>query len=188
MTIWEILLLALALSADAFAVSVCNGLTAGGSKKMNFIMAGSFGLAQALFPLIGLALGTAFLSLIAKFDHWIAFGLLLVLGAKMLFDAKKGDGECEIGQLTYKTVAVQAVATAIDALAAGIGFAALQVEPFSTVAIIGAVTFAVSLAGVFAARKLAQKSKRICGISRVAGGLILIGIGVKILIQHLCAA
>ncbi len=181
MRYWEILILALGLAMDAFAVSVLNGLTANPSVKQNFAMAGSYGIAQMVFPLIGLLLGTAFYNLISGIDHWIAFALLSALGVKMLVDARKNPDACEV-KLTAKIVFIQAVATAIDALAVGIGLAAMTDNIPLTVATIGVVTFLLSLAGSFGGKLL---GKRICCGARILGGLILVAIGAKIFIEHL---
>jgi len=178
---WEVFLLAVGLAMDAFAVSILNGLTAKPTIKQNFAMAGAFGVAQMLFPLIGLLLGAAFYNLISNIDHWIALMLLAVLGIKMLADAKKNPDACEV-KLTAKIILIQAVATAIDALAVGIGLAAMTDNIPLTVLIIGVVTFLLSLAGTFGGKLL---GKRICRGARVLGGLILIGVGVKIFIEHM---
>lgn len=180
MRYWEILVLAVGLAMDAFAVSVLNGLTAKPSVKQNFAMAGAFGVAQMVFPLIGLLLGAAFYNLISNIDHWIALVLLAVLGIKMLADAKKNPDACEV-KLTAKIILIQAVATAIDALAVGIGLAAMTDDIPLTVLTIGVVTFLLSLAGAFGGKLL---GKRICFGARILGGLILIGIGVKIFVEH----
>ncbi len=180
MRYWEVLLLAVGLAMDAFAVSILNGLTAKPSNKQNFAMAGSFGVAQMVFPLIGLLLGTAFYNLISSIDHWIALVLLAALGIKMLVDAKKNPDSCEI-RLSAKIILLQAIATAIDALVVGIGLAAMTDNIPLTVLTIGVVTFALSLAGAFGGKLL---GKRICFCARLLGGFILIGIGVKIFVEH----
>ncbi|HOP10793.1 MAG TPA: manganese efflux pump [Oscillospiraceae bacterium] len=180
MQYWEVLILAVGLAMDAFAVSILNGLTAKPSVKQNFAMAGSFGVAQMVFPLIGLLLGSAFYNLINNIDHWIALGLLAALGAKMLIDAKKNPDTCEV-RLTAKMILIQAVATAIDALVVGVGLAAMTDNIPLTVLTIGAVTFLLSLAGAFGGKLVGI---RLCRGARVLGGLILIGIGVKIFVEH----
>ncbi len=181
MRYWEVLLLALGLAMDAFAVSILNGLTAKPSVKQNFAMAGAFGVAQMIFPLIGLLLGAAFYQLISSIDHWIALVLLAALGIKMLIDAKKNPDTCEI-RLSAKVILLQAVATAIDALVVGIGLAAMTDNIPLTVLTIGVVTFALSLAGVFGGKLVGL---RLCRGARILGGLILIGIGAKIFVEHM---
>ena len=181
MQFWEVVLLAVGLAMDAFAVSVLNGLTAKPSVKQNFAMAGAFGVAQMVFPLLGLLLGAAFFTLINDVDHWIALALLAALGIKMLVDAKKNEDRCEV-TLTVKIVFIQAVATAIDALVVGIGLAAMTDNIPLTVLTIGVLTFLISLAGAFGGKLL---GKRICGSARILGGMILIGIGVKIFVEHM---
>lgn len=187
MNIWELLLLAAGLAMDAFAVAVCEGV---GMKKFNwkraFIIALFFGGFQALMPLIGWVLGTGFEKYITAFDHWIAFGLLVFLGIKMLVEGirKKEENNCcrEEDKLNLKQLFIMAVATSIDALAVGITFAFLQTEIISAISVIGALTFAISFSGVFIGSKAGTKfSNR----AEIAGGVILILIGVKILLEHL---
>lgn len=181
MQYWETLLLAAGLAMDAFAVSVLNGLTAKPSVRQNFAMAGAFGVAQMVFPLIGLLLGAAFYTLISSIDHWVALVLLAALGLKMLLDAKKNPDSCEV-KLTAKIILLQAVATAIDALVVGIGLAAMTHNLPLTILTIGFVTFLLSLAGVFGGKLL---GKRACCCARMVGGVILIGIGAKIFAEHI---
>ena len=174
------------LSADAFSVSVCKGLN---MRKLNvghaYVIALFFGGFQAAMPLLGYLLGTSFSSYIESFDHWIAFALLAFIGGKMVIEAvrEKDPGEAEktdsikLGELT-----VLAVATSIDALAVGITFAFLQANIFFAVLIIGITTFALSLGGVLLGNRFGAKYKN---KAEIAGGIILILIGVKILLEHL---
>lgn len=182
----EIFLIGIGLSADAFSVAVCKGLN---MRKLDlkhaYIIALFFGGFQALMPLIGYLLGTSFSSYIESFDHWIAFALLAFIGGKMAIEAirDKGDDEEEktdvlkIGELT-----VMAIATSIDALAVGITFAFLKVNILLSVLLIGVTTFALSLAGVLIGNKFGAKYK---SKAELAGGIILVLIGVKILLEHL---
>lgn len=187
MGIIEVLGLGVALSMDAFAVSVCKGL---GMKKINYkqalVIAAFFGGFQALMPLIGWLLGSRFQHLIEKYDHWIAFVLLLFIGGKMIIDVIRGgdDDECaEFERFDIKELFVMAVATSIDALATGI---VIAMEPgtniWFSIAIIGCTTFVICIAGVIIGNKFGTKFK---DKAAVAGGVILILIGIKILLEHL---
>lgn len=184
MSVWELLLIAIGLSMDAFAVSICKGL---GMRRMNWKHAGVialfFGGFQAAMPLIGWALGRQFEHYITSIDHWIAFVLLTFIGAKMIWEAFRGGEEDSCGDtLNLKELLGLAVATSIDALAVGVTFAFLQVSILPSVTLIGVTTFAFSLAGVSIGRTfggwLMQKAQ-------VAGGAVLILIGLKILLEHL---
>lgn len=187
MGIVELLLIAAGLSMDAFAVSICKGL---GMKKVNlkvaFVLALFFGGFQALMPLIGWALGSQFLWLISPIDHWIAFVLLAVIGGKMLWEALhdeegEDDGKpadkIELGEFF-----ILAVATSIDALAVGISFAALAVDIVPSILIIGVVTFCFTIAGVFVGNFFGSRYEKPASI---VGGVVLILIGLKILLEHL---
>lgn len=188
MSIWEILLIGLGVSADAFAVSMCKGVE---MKKFIFkyalLIALFFGGFQMLMPLIGWAAGTLFEKYITQFDHWIAFGLLLLLGGKMIYDGifdkdDQKEGEDKPLKLGFVTLLVMAIATSIDALAVGVTFAFLKVNIWMAVSIIGATTFAFSLVGVGIGVKVGDKFKN---KAEIFGGVILILIGVKILLEHL---
>lgn len=184
MGFWELLLLAVGLSMDAFAVSVCKGLSMQKATiKAGAICGAWFGGFQALMPLLGFFLGTLFAGVIEAFDHWVAFGLLALIGINMLKEAFSKEDCCENADLGVKTMFIMAVATSIDALAVGISLAmAGNVNIFAAVGLIGLVTFAMCTAGVkigsaFGSR-LGQKAQ-------IAGGVILILLGVKILLEHL---
>ena len=188
MSIWEILLIGLGVSADAFAVSMCLRVE---MKKFIFkyalLIALFFGGFQMLMPLIGWAAGTLFEKYITQFDHWIAFGLLLLLGGKMIYDGifdkdEQKEGEDKPLKLGFLTLLVMAIATSIDALAVGVTFAFLKVNIWMAVSIIGATTFAFSLVGVGIGVKVGDKFKN---KAEIFGGVILILIGVKILLEHL---
>lgn len=188
MGIIELLLIAVGLSMDAFAVSICKGL---GMRRVNMkhalIIALFFGGFQALMPLIGWAFGSLFEQYISQWDHWIAFALLGFIGVKMLIDAFKSDDEedeecdCE-PSLRIKEVFVLAIATSIDALAVGITFAFLQVNIVPAIVLIGVVTFLFSLGGVGIGSKFGSKYRK---PATIVGGLVLIAIGFKILFEHL---
>ena len=188
MGLFELLLIAVGLSMDAFAVSICRGL---GMRTLNLrtaaVLALFFGGFQALMPLIGWALGTQFMWLIAPVDHWVAFVLLAFIGGKMLWEAFHEDTEdgcgCEdTSGIDLREFCVLAVATSIDALAAGISFAALNVDIVASVSLIGAITFALSLVGVAVGHFFGARFER---PASVVGGAVLILIGLKILLEHL---
>ncbi len=186
MGIIELLLIAVGLSADAFAVAVCRGL---GMRKLNyrhaFIIAAFFGFFQGLMPVIGYFLGVKFESYITNYDHWVAFVLLGFIGGKMIIEALKCDGEVEEKKtevLNIKDLFVMAIATSIDALAVGIVFALSSVNIFSSAGIIAITTFILSLLGVAIGNKFGAKYKK---WAELAGGIILVLIGLKILLEHL---
>ncbi len=188
MSIWEILLIGLGVSADAFAVSMCKGVE---MKKFilkySLLIALFFGGFQMLMPLIGWGAGSLFQKYITSVDHWIAFGLLLILGGKMIYDGifdkdKKEEGEEKPLQLGLVTLLVMAVATSIDALAVGVTFAFLSVNIWLAISVIGATTFTFSLIGVGIGVKVGDKFKN---KAEILGGVILILLGVKILLEHL---
>ena len=177
------------LAMDAFAVSICKGLSMKKVKWQHGVVIGLFfGGFQALMPFIGWLLGSQFEQYITKVDHWIAFGLLGIIGGKMLFEAIKGDEEeeCECGKniekLDIKELFILAIATSIDALAVGITFAFLKYPVGKAVTIIGVVTFVISVAGVYIGNFFGARFKK---KAEIAGGIILVGIGVKILLEHL---
>ena len=187
MGIVELLLTAIALSMDAFAVSVCKGL---GMRRMRYdqalVISLYFGVFQALMPLIGWLLGTSFSRYIQAFDHWIAFVLLAFLGGKMLWDVfhEKEDGEQESAErrLDHRELFMLAIAMSIDALAVGIAFACLDVNIWSSISIIGVTTLVISFAGVWIGNRFGNRFQK---KAEIAGGLVLILIGVKILAEHL---
>ncbi len=185
MDIYELLLIGLSLSMDAFAISVTNGAAYGGAKKQAFITALAFGLAQGLMPLIGYLLGSGFSHIIASFDHWVAFALLLLIGGKMLRDGLRDlrSKSCAAPhQLDLRTLLGQAVATSIDALAIGVSFAALRVNIVYSASVIAAATFFCCLAGGLIGCRCGRWLQR---YAVLAGGIVLILIGIRILLEHL---
>ena len=184
MTFIELLLIAVGLSMDAFSVSICKGLTTTTfSWRMALICGLWFGLFQALMPIIGYFLGAQFQELIEAYDHWIAFGLLALIGANMIREAlSKKEEESTNGALDVKTMFLLAIATSIDALAVGVSFACIQVELWSSVAVIGLTTFLFSVLGVKIGNVFGSRYEKSAGI---VGGIILILIGLKILLEHL---
>lgn len=180
----EILLIGIGLSMDAFSVSICKGLT---TKQFSWKMALTcglwFGFFQALMPLIGFFLGAQFEQYITAVDHWIAFGLLFLIGANMIREAlSKKEEQTKDSSLGFKTMLLLAIATSIDALAVGISFACIQVKIWSSILIIGITTFLFSIIGVKIGNVFGSKFEKSAGI---IGGIILILIGLKILLEHL---
>ena len=181
MTFWEIALIGGGLAMDAFAVSVCKGLAMKKlSGKKAVIIGLYFGLFQALMPVIGYLLGSAFSSLVEKIDHWIAFILLALIGINMIREA--GDEENVNDSVAFKVMLVLAVATSIDALAVGVTFAFLSVRLIPAVSLIGIITFVLSILGVVLGHRVGG---RLGPKAQIAGGVILILIGLKILLEHL---
>lgn len=184
MGILELLILAIGLSMDAFAVSVCKGLA---MKKLEFknmaIVGLWFGGFQALMPAIGYFLGVQFKNQITAIDHWIAFVLLGIIGANMIKEACSKDDEEEVkANLDVKTMFMLAIATSIDALAVGITFAFLSVNLVHAVSFIGITTFILSAVGVGIGNIFGTKYK---AKAEITGGIILILLGIKILLEHL---
>ena len=192
MGIAELLLLAVGLSMDAFAVSVCKGLAMGDVKLKHALICGAwFGGFQALMPMTGYLLGSAFESFISAVSGWVAFVLLVLIGGNMLREALSKDEEKETNKMDFKTMLLLAIATSIDALAVGITFACVPVQLFDgsqllntvcSVLIIGATTFLISCAGVKVGGAFGTKYKT---KAEITGGVILILIGVKILLEQL---
>ena len=179
----ELFLIAVGLSMDAFAVSVCKGLA---MPKCTFKKAAIVGLwfggFQALMPAIGYVLGAQFQEAIASIDHWIAFVLLALIGGNMIHEALDNDEEEADASLNVKTMFLLAVATSIDALAIGITFAFLKVNIIPAVCFIGIVTFIISFAGVKIGNVFGARYKN---KAEIVGGVILILLGLKILLEHL---
>lgn len=182
MTLLELFIIAVGLSMDAFAVSVCKGLSLRKMKWKHAVLAGAyFGGFQAAMPFLGYLLGVRFRDAIAFIDHWIAFILLSIIGANMVKEAFGGGEEEEDPSFGVKSMLLLAVATSIDALAVGVTFAFLNVRILPAVGFIGSTTFILSAAGVKAGNVFGSRYK---SRAELAGGLILIGMGVKILLEH----
>ena len=180
----ELLLLGVGLSMDAFAVSVCKGLAMKRATLKAELTCGVwFGGFQALMPLIGFYLGTLFAEAIQAFDHWVAFGLLALIGGNMLKEALGEEEECPCADLSVRTMFLMAVATSIDALAVGISLAMVgDVNIWAAVSLIGVTTFALSAVGVAVGNVFGSRYEK---KAEMAGGVILILLGVKILLEHL---
>ena len=183
MSLTELFIIAVGLSMDAFAVAVCNGLAMG---KMSWKNAGIVGLYfggfQGAMPLIGYILGSRFSGTIESYDHWIAFVLLALIGGNMIKEAFDSSEETADPSLDVKTMTLMAVATSIDALAIGVTFAFLQVDIVPAVSFIGIVTFCLSAAGVKIGNVFGCRYQK---KAEFAGGLILVLMGFKILLEHL---
>ena len=185
---FTLLLMGVGLSMDAFAVSICKGLSMRKVNKKQCLVIGLFfGGFQALMPFIGWVLGSQFEQYITSIDHWIAFILLGFIGGKMVVEAiREKDEAVEVGKmdppLDLKEMFILAIATSIDALAVGITFAFLQVPIVEAVSIIGITTFVISVIGVYVGNFFGNRYKQ---KAELAGGIILILIGVKILLEHL---
>lgn len=187
MSLWELFIVAVGLSMDACAVSVCKGLSVGRARMGHCVTAGLyFGGFQALMPLIGWFLGIQFEHLITSMDHWIAFILLSVIGGNMIKEAlskeDEDDCECPKAEFDFKTMLPLAIATSIDALAVGVTLAFLNVNIVPAVSFIGVITFVCSAIGVKIGHVFGTKYK---SKAEFFGGLVLIIIGLKILIEHL---
>lgn len=185
MGFYELFLIAVGLSMDAFAVSVCKGLHMPRlNVKQGLIIALFFGVFQAVMPLLGWFLGQQFAERISAFDHWIAFVLLAFIGGKMIVEALKKDTDAETAAARFDIMELfmLAIATSIDALAVGITFAFLNVSILPSVSLIGVTTFALSFAGVVIGHRFGAKYQN---KAELLGGVILVLIGTKILLEHL---
>ena len=183
MTYLELFFIAVGLSMDAFAVSICKGLSVRQLRPRHAIIAGAyFGGFQALMPVIGWLLGRQFEGLIKSIDHWIAFVLLALIGANMIREAVKNEEENLNDSFSPRTMLPLAVATSIDALAVGVTFAFLDVDIVPAVSMIGVTTFVLSAIGVKIGNVFGAKYK---SKAELVGGIVLVVMGVKILIEHL---
>ena len=183
MELFEIIVIAIGLAMDAFAVSVCKGLS---MKKIDWkkaiIIAVYFGVFQALMPVLGYFLGSSFSAFVQKVDHWIAFILLSIIGVNMIKESTDDEVEKRNDNVDFKTMVVLAIATSIDALAVGVTFAFFEVNILIAISIIGIITFILSIFGVIIGNKFGDKFQN---KAEFAGGIILIIIGLKILLEHL---
>lgn len=183
MSIIELFVLAIGLSMDAFAVSICKGLSLGRIKTRHMLIAGAwFGGFQALMPLLGYFLGSLFAEMITKYAHWIAFVLLMYLGINMYKESRENECDEMDASMHAKDMFILAIATSIDALAVGVTFAFLQVQIIPAVSFIGIITFICSAIGVKIGSLFGEKYK---SKAEMSGGIILMFIGVKILLDGL---
>ena len=184
----ELFLIAVGLSMDAFAVSVCKGLSLGKINGKHMAVAGAwFGGFQALMPVVGYLLGSSFASVVKTFDHWIAFGLLLLIGGNMIKESFGGDDDDNASHhsdFSWRVMLPLAVATSIDALAVGISFAFLGSNIWVASPIIGVVTATLSVAGLIVGNLFGRRHR---SKAELVGGVTLILIGIKILVEHLSA-
>lgn len=182
MGIFELLLLSIGLGMDAFAVAVCKGIS---MKKIIWkkaiIIGLYFGFFQAFMPVIGFALGTTFESFITNIDHWVAFALLTIIGSNMIKEAFSQE-ESTNDDTSFKVMIILAIATSIDALTVGITFAFLEVNLLLAVSLIGIITFILSVIGTKIGNRFGIKYKN---KAEIIGGIILILLGIKILLEHL---
>ena len=183
MNLYEIILISIGLAMDAFAVSICKGLS---MKKINWkstiIIAIYFGLFQAIMPVFGYLLGSSFSVIVQKLDHWIAFMLLTIIGGNMIKESKDDETEKRNDKVDFKTMIILAIATSIDALAVGVTFAFFKVNIILSISIIGLITFILSFVGVIIGNRFGDKFQN---KAELTGGVILIIIGLKILLEHL---
>lgn len=183
MNVFEIFILGMALSMDAFAVAICKGMALKKTTARDLIIIGGyFGLFQAIMPMLGYLIGKSFQEIIAHYDHWIAFALLVVIGINMIREAITENNDESSIKLKHKEMIVLAVATSIDAFVVGITFAFLNVNIIKASVIIGITTFIMSTIGV--------KMGKICGEkygknAEIIGGIILIALAIKIVFEHL---
>ena len=183
MGIFEIIVIGISLAMDAFAVSICKGLS---MKKMNWknalIIAIYFSVFQALMPVGGYFLGTAFNSFVQNIDHWLAFILLSIIGISMIKESRSDEVEKRNDKVDFKTMLLLSVATSIDALTVGVTFAFFKIDLILAVSIIGIITFILSIIGVKIGNRFGDKFQN---KAELAGGIMLILIGLKILLEHL---
>ena len=183
MELFEIVFIGIGLSMDAFAVSICKGLS---MKKINWknalIIALYFGLFQALMPTIGYFLGSTFSNFVESVDHWIAFILLSIIGRNMIKNSANDEVDKINDNVSFKTMILLAIATSIDALAVGVTFAFFKVNLILSITIIGTITFILSIIGVLIGNTFGDKFQN---KAELTGGIILIIIGLKILLEHL---
>lgn len=185
MPLWSLFLIALGVSADAFAVALGKGLH---MRQLNYrhaaIIAVTFALFQVVMPLLGWFIGTQFQQFITEVDHWVAFALLALIGGKMLWDAIRGgeDDDEDDDRLRVRQLLLLALATSIDALAVGVSFAFLDVSIVQALIVIGITTLVLTFVGVLVGHRAGLRFR---GPAEIVGGVILILIGVKILFDHL---
>ncbi len=183
MGITELFILALGLAMDAFAVSICKGLSSRNVELKKSLITGLwFGGFQALMPVIGFFIGSAFERYITAFDHWIAFVLLALIGGNMIKESFSKEENETSSSFSPRAMLPMAVATSIDALAIGVTFAFLSVDIFAAASLIGVITFALSAVGVYIGNAFGGKYK---SKAELAGGVVLILLGIKILLEHL---
>ena len=188
MPLWELLLLAIGLAMDAFSVAICKGMAMGKASWGKSALVGLwFGFFQALMPLLGFLLGDRFAAHISRYDHWIIFVLLGIIGFNMIREAldKNEKPEESNADLSFKTMLMLSIATSIDALGAGVSLSLMEVHIIPAVSLIGVITFAISCAGVWIGSLFGTRFK---SKAEILGGVILILLGLRILITHMMQA
>ena len=183
MGITELFIIAVGLSMDAFAVSICKGLSVCKVRPKNALaVALWFGGFQALMPVLGYFLGVSFADFVSTVDHWIAFILLGIIGGKMLIESFDKDESCEVNpDFTFRTMLAMAIVTSIDALAVGVSFAFLKVNIWLSVLFIGITTGLLSAVGIYLGNVFGSRYK---AKAEFVGGFILVAMGLKILLEH----
>ncbi len=182
MRFWELLMIAFGLSMDAFAIAICKGLSVEKAEKKHLIITGAwFGGAQALMPLLGYLLGAGFQSVVDRIDHWIAFALLCIIGFGMMKESRETHKPLD-ASFSARVMFPLAIADSIDALAAGVTFAFLEVKILPAIALIGGITFVCSAVGVRLGNRFGEKYR---AKAELAGGIILVLMGTKILLEGL---
>lgn len=178
-----ILLIALSLAMDSFSVSVTRGFTNTKTKMLTEALKTGFffGSFQAIMPVLGWIVGLSIVELISGFDHWIAFGLLLFIGLRMIYEALKKESKQIISSYSFKVLVILSIATSIDAFAVGLSLSFLETSIILPALVIGIITFSLSFLGVYLGKKFGSYFEKI----GVLGGIILIIIGLKILVEHL---
>ncbi|NLB37872.1 MAG: manganese efflux pump [Clostridiales bacterium] len=185
MTYWELILVSVGLAMDAFAAAICKGACIRrGAFHVNLRIAASFGIFQAVMPLIGYFLGRQFSGYIADYDHWVAFGLLVLIGGKMIWDVLRGSTDKQEGgvPVIFGELMLLSLATSIDALVVGVALAFLNANIFVSVAFIGLITFGISLAGTAIGCRFGTRYE---DRAQIIGGSVLILLGLKILLEHM---
>lgn len=179
----EIFFIGIGLAMDAFAVAICKGLS---MKKINWkyaiIIAVYFGAFQAIMPILGYLIGSTFSGLVEVIDHWVAFILLTFIGINMIKESRNNELDKRNDKIDLKTMLVLSIATSIDALAVGVTFAFFKIKILIAISIIGVITLLISLIGVVMGNKFGDKLQN---KAELTGGIILIVIGLKILLEHL---
>lgn len=183
MGIIQLFLIGFGLAMDATAISICKGLKMRKiDHKYMLLISAMFGLFQGLMPLIGYYIGASFIEYISSIDHWVVFILLAIIGGKMIYESFEEENCCEEISYDFKEIILLAIATSIDALAVGLTFAFLNVNVFVAASIIAIVTFVCCVIGVYIGNQFGMKYK---SKAEIVGGIILIVIGLKILLEHL---
>jgi len=177
-----IVLIALGLAMDSFSVSITRGITSTKTKMLiEALKTGFFfGLFQGIMPIIGWLAGLRFIELISGFDHWIAFGLLVFIGVRMIYESISRESKQVVSSSSFKVLIMLSIATSIDALAVGLSLSFLETSIVTPAIIIGIITFSLSFLGVYIGKKFGSYFEKI----GVLGGIILIIIGLRILIEH----